>query len=212
MNESSVSQSSYSSTPMTGAEEMKLIDGLLAGSPSAWREFSGRFSRMIESCIVRITHRFPGIVGPEDAREIYALFCLNLLANDSRKLRTFDPARGTRFSSWLGLIAVHTAYDYLRTARRQPHGPCVDDIAELVAHVPEAAENCVRKEQAKQVARLVEELSERDREFMALYFADGLSADQVARKMGISVKTVYTKKHKIRSRLESLVSQQQAAA
>jgi RNA polymerase sigma-70 factor (ECF subfamily) len=167
---------------------------------------------MVEACIARITHRFPGLVGHEDVREIYALFCLNLLANDSRKLRTFDPARGTRFSSWLGLLAVHTAYDYLRTVRRQPHGPCVDDIAELVAHVPEAAENCVRREQAKQVARLVEELSERDRQFMTLYFGQGLSAEQVALKMGISVKTVYTKKHKIRSKLESLVGQQRAAA
>jgi RNA polymerase sigma-70 factor (ECF subfamily) len=145
-------------------------------------------------------------------REIYALFCLNLLANDRHRLRSFDPSRGMRLSSFLGLIASHTAYDYLRTMRRQPHGPCVDDVAEWAAQPPEAAENCERREQATQVARLVDELSERDREFMTLYFGEGLSAEVVAEKMGISIKTVYTKKHKIRSKLESMIGQPCAAA
>lgn len=194
------------------ADEARLLEGLLAGHAGSWREFSLRYTRMIESCIARVTTRFPGIVGQEDVREIYALFCLNLLANDRRRLRTYDPARGTRFRSWLGLLAVHSAYDYLRTVRRQPQGPCVDDIAELAAQVPDAPDTCERQQQAKQVARLVEELSERDREFMTLYFGQGLSPEVVAAKMGISIKTVYTKKHKIRSKLEALLGQHRAAA
>lgn len=194
------------------ATDLRLIEGLVAGKGESWREFSRLYARMIESCIARVTTRFPGIVGQEDIREIYALFCLNLLANDSHRLRTYDPARGTRFSSWLGLIAVHTAYDYLRAARRQPQGPCVDDVADLVAHVPDATDGCERREQAKQVARLVEELSPRDREFMSLYFGQGLSPEVVADKMGISIKTVYTKKHKIRSKLEALIGLHRVAA
>jgi RNA polymerase sigma-70 factor (ECF subfamily) len=196
----------------TLVDEARLLEGLLAGNANSWREFTNRYTRMIETCIARVTSRFPGIVGQEDVREIYALFCLNLLANDSHRLRSFDPARGTRFRSWLGLIAVHSAYDYLRTVRRQPQGPNVDDIAELTAQPPEAPDTCERLQQAKQVARLVEELSERDREFMTLYFGQGLAPEVVAAKMGISIKTVYTKKHKIRSKLEALIGQQQAAA
>lgn len=194
------------------ASDLRLIEGLLAGKSECWREFSTQYARMIEACIARVTTRFPGLVGQEDIREIYALFCLNLLANDSHRLRSYDPARGTRFSSWLGLIAVHTTYDYLRAARRQPQGPCVDDVADLVAHVPDATDGCERRDQAKQVARLVEELSPRDREFMSLYFGQGLTPEVVASKMGISIKTVYTKKHKIRSKLEALIGQQRVAA
>lgn len=194
------------------AEEARLLTGLLAGSPGSWREFSRRYTRMIEACIARVTTRFPGLLGPDDVREIYALFCLNLLANDSHRLRSFDKSRGVRFSSWLGLIAVHTAYDYLRAARRQPQGPCVEDVPNLAAQVPEAADTCERREQAKHVAKLVEELSERDREFMSLYFGEGLSPEVVAEKMGISIKTVYSKKHKIRSKLEALIGHQRVAA
>jgi RNA polymerase sigma-70 factor (ECF subfamily) len=41
---------------------------------------------------------------------------------------------------------------------------------------------------------------------VSLYFNRGLDAEQVASAMNISVKTVYSKKHKIRARLESFVA------
>jgi RNA polymerase sigma-70 factor, ECF subfamily len=193
-------------------DELRLLRGLVAGDTWSWREFGRRYTRMLETCIARVTLRFPGLVGPEDVHEIYALFCLNLLANDRHRLRSFDPSKGMRLSSWFGLIAVHTAYDFLRNARRQPTGPCIDDVVDLAAQVPETSEACERREQAHQVACLVAELSERDREFMVLYFGQGLPPEQVAAKMGISIKTVYTKKHKIRSKLEMLIGQIPAAA
>jgi len=194
------------------ADEMRLINGLVRGNESSWREFGVKYTRMLQACIARVTIRFPGLVGAEDVHEIYALLCLNLLANDRHRLRSFDPIKGMRLGSWLGLIAVHTTYDYLRNARRQPSGPCAEEIVDLAAQVPETSEACERREQAHQVACLVAELSDRDREFMGLYFGQGLSPDEVATRMGISVKTVYTKKHKIRSRLEMLIRQVPVAA
>jgi RNA polymerase sigma-70 factor (ECF subfamily) len=50
---------------------------------------------------------------------------------------------------------------------------------------------------------VVRELSDKDREFFALYFDEGLDVEQIAAKMQVSVKTVYTKKHKIQSRIEA---------
>ncbi|HEY5955184.1 MAG TPA: sigma-70 family RNA polymerase sigma factor [Polyangiaceae bacterium] len=193
-------------------DELALLSGLVSGHPGSWREFSVRYTRMLESCIARVAVRFPGLLGPEDVREIYALLCLNLLANDCHRLRSYDPDKGTRLGSWLGLIAAHTAYDYLRHVRREPTGPRVDELVDLAAQIPETSDTCERREQARQVAQLVEELSDRDREFMSLYFGQGLTAEQVADRMGISVKTVYTKKHKIRSKLESLMGVGRVAA
>ena len=45
-----------------------------------------------------------------------------------------------------------------------------------------------------------------DQTFVRLYYMDGLSPEEVAEEMQISVKTVYSKKHKIRSRLEHALS------
>ena len=60
------------------------------------------------------------MVGPDDVREIYAMLCVQLLANDKRKLRSFEPGRGNKLGSWIGMLAIHTAYDFLRTIKREP--------------------------------------------------------------------------------------------
>ena len=46
-------------------------------------------------------------------------------------------------------------------------------------------------------------MSARDRRFFVLHFALGLDPEAVARALGISVKTVYTRKHRIRRMLQS---------
>ena len=47
---------------------------------------------------------------------------------------------------------------------------------------------------------------------LKLYFARGMAPTEVARLMNISVKTVYSKKHKIRSRLEEMATAHRLAA
>jgi RNA polymerase sigma-70 factor (ECF subfamily) len=49
-------------------------------------------------------------------------------------------------------------------------------------------------------------LSARDRRFAELYFAEARSPDDIAKEMGVSVSTVYSKKAKIKTRLRSLAS------
>ena len=53
---------------------------------------------------------------------------------------------------------------------------------------------------------LLTDLSSRDRRFVDLYYRQGLEPDEVAAAMRISVKTVYSKKNKMRMKLEALVS------
>ena len=84
------------------ADDEMLIAGMIANTPKAWREFQSRFDRLIHRCITKVTRRFSSIVSQDDVREIYSTLYLSLLANDKRKLRTFDPERGNRFSSWIG--------------------------------------------------------------------------------------------------------------
>jgi RNA polymerase sigma-70 factor (ECF subfamily) len=40
---------------------------------------------------------------------------------------------------------------------------------------------------------------------VALYYGDGLTPEHVAERLGISVKTVYSKKHKIQRKLCEIV-------
>lgn len=61
------------------------------------------------------------------------------------------------------------------------------------------------------VARIIEDLPPRDREFVALHYSDGLDLEQTAERLGICVATVYSKKHKIRARIKKLLEKCTAA-
>src|SRR5271154_4253714 len=104
-----------------GPAQAALVAAMLVGSERAWREFHARYDRLIYRCITKVTGRFSSFLSQDDIREIYATLLVQLLANDMHKLRSFDPERGNRFGSWIGLLAINAAYDYLRALRREPN-------------------------------------------------------------------------------------------
>lgn len=193
-------------------DDQKLLSSMISDDEHAWREFNVRYSRLIYRCITRVTARFSAVVGPEDAREIYAMLCVGLLANDKRKLRSFEPGRGNKLGSWIGMLAIHAAYDYLRGVKREPKRGCMAEAEDLTSDVPDPCEAYAMRERAGIVADLLRDFSDKDREFIALYYGEGLEPEQIAHRMGISVKTVYSKKHKIRTRLEALLGARKLAA
>jgi RNA polymerase sigma-70 factor, ECF subfamily len=184
-------------------DEGTLVLGMIANDAQAWREFQKRYDRLILRCITKVTKRFAAI-SQEDIREIYATLLVSLLANDKTKLRTFDPERGNRFSSWIGLLAIHSAYDYLRGIKREPHKEALAE-AENMSAESDPFEQTAQRQRAEIAAKVLSGFSKKDRTFAALYFGEGMAPDEIARTMHISVKTVYSKKHKIQSRLEALL-------
>ena len=132
---------------------------------------------------------------------------ISLLRDDMRKLRLYDPSRGTKVGSWIGMISINAAYDFLRSAGRRP-------ILDRIDGAPDPHEECdrtpldslIEKERWGQLNGMLEQFSEKDRTFMALYYAEGMDAESVASRMSISLKTVYSKKHKIRAHLRRCLS------
>ena len=193
-------------------DERTLLAGLIADDERAWREFNARYARLIYRCITRVTARFSNVVGAEDVREIHALLCIQLLANDKHKLRSFKPERGSKFGSWVGMLAIHSAYDYLRQLKREPKRTALGEAEQLRSSSPDPYETYKMRQRARIVATVLGQFSDKDRLFIRLYFGQGLDPQQVAQRMSISVKTVYTKRHKIQTRLETLLAERQLAA
>lgn len=198
---------------MVGAEqatstEQELLVGMLDDDPICWEQFFIRYDRLIYRCITRVTSRFPGIIAQEDVREIYANVLLNLLHRDKRKLRTYDPGRGSKLGSWIGLITINTAYDYLRGVSRQPDSGSLTEASERPSPAQGPYEHMVTRERLDQLNETLGGFSERDRLFVSLYYVEERAPEEIARIMGISVKTVYTKKHKLRLRLCQRLAQQ----
>lgn len=198
-------QSGVHPIPRADDDEREFVAALVASDPHAWGEFQRRYERLVLRCITKVTKRFAS-VSQDDVREIYAQLVLSLLANGCSKLRAFDPTRGSRFSSYIGMLAIHCAYDWLRALRREPQREGLAEAAELSSDIPDPFEATAAQERAALAARVMEGFSERDRTFAALYFGEGMEPHEIARSMKISVKTVYSKKHKIQSKLESIVA------
>jgi RNA polymerase sigma-70 factor (ECF subfamily) len=207
--------------PETGASsapasaDAMLVASLIAGDERAWRVFHDVHSPAMLEAIAAVRSRFPHLIGGDDVRDIYAELCLQLLAGDKRRLRQFDPTRGTRLAAWLSVLARHAAFDFLRLRRRQPtvrwKGEETTYLEAIGSDAADALGICCSRERTRIVAALVAELSARDREFFELYFYEGLDPEQTAERLGICVGTVYSKKHKIRARIESLLGKRLAA-
>lgn len=185
---------------------------MLGGDDSAWVEFHRRYDRLIYRCITKVTGRFQTIVSAEDIREIFATLVLQLLSNDMHKLRSFDPQRGNRLGTWIGMLAINAAYDHLRVIRREPGRGSMAEAEGMSCEWADPFIEVDRKQREKLLADLLRGFSAKDRQFVALYFERGMDPEEVAARMRISIKTVYSKKHKIRIRLERLLRSERLAA
>jgi RNA polymerase sigma-70 factor (ECF subfamily) len=193
------------------SEDAALVALLTTQDPGAWRLFTKRYAPIVIACIRRVLGRFSRVTSEHDVDEVYARFCAELLAHDHKKLRAYDPSKGSRLSTWLGLLASNATYDYLRRLKRDRVCEPLSDTDGYVASGPSPYDVVALRQRAALASELLSELSERDREFVELYFGEGLEVEIIAERMQISIKTVYTKKHKITARLERLLVRLRAA-
>lgn len=206
MNRSSPGPSATTrSRPSWGAErfdtDRDLVAAMLVDDPAAWREFQSKHDDGILRSIVRITRRFPAVC-PEEVREIAAKLYLSLLANDKHKLRAFDPSLGP-LAAWISLLAVHLAYDHLRLLAREPPKEHIAAAMDVPAELADPIDRASERERAVLVDKTLDQLSERDRTFARLYFREGMAPQDIATEMNVSIKTIYSKKHKLLFRLQS---------
>lgn len=186
--------------------ELALVQRLLDSDPAAWRSFTKSYAPLILGCIRRVLGRFTRVTSEHDVEEVYARFCCDLVSGERTKLRRFDPEKGSRLSTWLGMLATNATYDYLRRIKRERAQEPLPETDTFCSNEPSPDDVASDRERARIAADVLETLSERDREFVELYFGEGVSPEVISERMGISIKTVYTKKHKITARLERLLA------
>jgi RNA polymerase sigma-70 factor, ECF subfamily len=194
---------------LTQLADEELIGRMLQNDDRAWQTFLRRYGRLLLSTIDRVLSRFSN-AGAADREDVYGALIASLLANDMRKLRSFDTARGYKLSTWLGLLASHCAYDHLRDARRR--GRLADAVrATDLQPVPgDTVRLLVAREECDRVSALCARLTARDRVFFELLYVRGESPEAVASRLGISTKTVYTKNFKLRAKLQPALDAQGA--
>jgi RNA polymerase sigma-70 factor (ECF subfamily) len=190
--------------------EDELVQAVLSREPAAWPTFFARYERLVMSCIRKVMRRYGAQHGEEDLEDLVSQTAFNIIKDDYKKLRTFDPTRGYKLSSWIGLIATNTAHDALR--RRAPTdvwaATSLDDTDPSlpIASADEPAQAAIeRLEQQRELRDAMAQLSASDRLFVLYYFVQELEPETIARLMKISINTVYSRKNKVREKLRHLI-------
>lgn len=197
------------STELAKLSDQELLAAVLERRLGAWEEFYERFHRLMASCVRKVYARYSVAHTQEDMEDLLGNVCFNLVKRDYRKLRLYDPNKGYRLSSWVGLISTNTAHDALRRKEPDHYSLDADNDRGGVMQIPAPPEDPVRKIEKQEQKRLLEQavlyLSDVDRCFVNLYYNLKLEPDEIAKRLGISVNTVYSRKNKIRNKLIKLV-------
>src|SRR5438270_2128140 len=192
------------------AEETVLLTQLLATKGKAqhdrlWAEFAHRYERLIVSCVVKALRRYGATFSRDDLDDLVGDVWLVLLREDMKKLRQYDATRGFRIASFLGLVATNATIDHLRA--RQAEATPLDDVLEDYASMrAEAPRDVVEAREEAELARAaLAQLSGEERAFVVDCFRDERSPEELARALGVTTNTVYSRKFKIREKLQKIV-------
>ena len=193
----------------------ELVAAVLAGEPAAWPTFFAKYERLVISCIRKVMRRYGAPFNDEDVEDLVSATALNIVKDDYKKLRVFDPSKGYKLSSWVGLIATNSAHDALR--RRAPtetwSAVALDDTApvQLDSGAQLASESLEAEAELRELRTAIAQLSPSERLFMDYYYVQELEPEVIARLMSISINTVYSRKNKIREKLRIIVTKSHAA-
>jgi len=99
---------------------------------------------------------------------------------------TWRPDRGARFSTWLYRVVLNACLDRRRRAVSLP----LDEAGEVAAEQPCGIETALAAERRSIVAQSLDELPERQREALSLYYFSEVTAQQAARILGLSLPAV----------------------
>ena len=190
------------------SRELALLQAVIDREAGAWTRFYKRYERLIIACVRKVLHRYSAPTTPEDMEDIVNNVCVDLVRDDYKKLKAYDPSRGYKVSSWVGLIATNVAHDALR--RRGPAHFSLDDPETSVPEVPDTApspmEYAVERERLDALNAAVALLSPGEQIFVHYYYGEGLDPVEIAEILNISVNTVYSRKNKVRASLSKLLT------
>jgi RNA polymerase sigma factor (sigma-70 family) len=199
-------------------EETQLLKALLQPASEgarqiAWNQFVRRYERLIASCVLKVLRRYGAVFANEDLDDLVGDVWLQLLRDDLKKLRQYDATRGFRIASFIGLVATNTTIDHLRSRETEatPLDDVMEDYASLAMIVDAPSERVERGEQAELVRSALDRLSAEERKFVVEVFHAERAPEEVARKLGVTTNTVYSRKFKIREKLQRIVGELEAA-
>jgi len=122
-----------------------------------------------------------------------------------KEIHNFTPAYSdvvSSFKGWLRKIMVYTAIDHFRKNHKHQMVTSLDNV---VYHVPAANEKATSKLTYDEIIRSIQELSPGYRTVLNLFIIEGMSHEEIAEALDISVGTSKSNLSKARRQLQKIL-------
>lgn len=173
--------------------DAELVLEIKKGDESAFQEVMSRYTQKVYNLAIRLTRN------QEDAEEILQ----DVFVTVYKKINSFEGK--SAFSSWLYRVTANTAFMKLRK-RKQSDSISFEEVSPTirdnwVGKSPEDSDTdymSIRHELREIIQRAVERLPEEYRNIFVLRDIDGLSNEEVAETLALSVPAVKSRLHRAR--------------
>jgi len=174
-------------------DDVELVERMRAGDADALRSIVERYQARIFALIfgiVRDRHEVEDV-----AQEVFL--------KAFRRINAFDGR--SRFYTWLYRVAANSAKDHVKKRSRRP-SVALDEDAGIPSMLCGPAENAERSELRRSVRDAIGTLQPRYREVLTLRELEGLSYNEIAAILRVSMGTVESRLHRARARLKQVLS------
>ncbi|MDY6974451.1 MAG: sigma-70 family RNA polymerase sigma factor [Thermodesulfobacteriota bacterium] len=191
-------------------ENQRLLSGCISGDRKASEAFVRRFSPLVYKYVQHtlIVSQVP--FNEEDIADLHNTVFLQLFDRKCKKLRQYKGKNGCNIASWIRLVTARSVLNHIRQKGsdvltfRKNRIP-IEVVSDLKSDDTEPGSCMEEDEQERLIRSGIRNLAARDRLFVRLHFENGLSLQEVADIMHLSVQHIHVIKHRAIQRLKSLV-------
>lgn len=183
-----------------GEQDRNLVSSVLAGDGEAFAFLVSKYSPRVFSMALRLTKN------PHDAEEVVQ----DVFVTVHRKLRFFE--QKSAFSSWLYRVTVNAALMKLRKRRQDRTTPIAETpeveraLTRRSCEQPDTFAAYAREELHALLEDAIMKLPDEYRPVFVLRDVDGLSSEEVAEMLELSVPAVKSRLHRSRRMLQRRLS------
>ncbi len=182
---------------MEREDDVRLVEAVLAGDKSAFDILVGKYQKSVHALAWQKTGDF------HDAQDIAQETFLRAY----QKLSTLK--NSSRFPHWLYQIANRCSVNWLRKHKPEKQSQSLEHthIAELeesdyARYVSEQRETEVTEHHREVVKKLLEELSEKERIVITLFYLGDMTTKEISKFLRVSEETIRVRLHRARKRLK----------
>ena len=189
--------------------ETELLARCLDGDKQAWESFVLKYSRLVRHSLFHtLRHKNPPIES-DTIDDLHQDVFSCLVEDNFKKIRQFKGKNGCSLASWIRVIAVRKALDYLRkeratvSTRNDPNAlenPIGDPYEKRSSE-----DEFLRAEEIEIMGDVIRRLHPRHRFFIELYYRQGSPIEEISEIMKLDPNAVYQLQHRVKERIREIL-------